>query len=87
MTIVLRCPLYEHSKQPVQPPIFCFFLFLKPSPLALLAPNSCYYYVCQIHTVQHTLYSVLRTLFSPFFRTCEDSLGTQALLKPFLAQV
>lgn len=78
MTIVLRCPLYEHSKQPVQPPIFCFFLFLKPSPLALLAPNSCYYYVYIVLRILRTPYT-----FSPFFHTCEDPSG----LEPFLAQV
>lgn len=81
MTIVLRCPLYEHSKQPVQPPIFCFFLFLKPSPLALLAPNSCYYYVCQIHTVHCTPYSVHFSL--PSFAHVRIPSGLKPFSSPF----
>lgn len=62
MTIVLRCPLYEYSKQPVQPPFFCFFLFLKPSSLAILAPRSI---IISVKSTEHVVFRTPYTFSLP----------------------
>lgn len=71
-----KCPLYEDSKQPVQPPIY-YYLHLSLETEQFSA-RSCYYYFGLIHRGRRNAIH-----FSPFFGTCEDFSG----LEPFLAKV
>lgn len=65
MTIVLRCPLYEHSKQPVQPPYFLLLSFLETEPSSTFSAE--FMLLLCLSNPQRTSYSVRSTLSLPSF--------------------